>query len=60
MVFQQTPLVVTVDPPSLTTLPPQVAVVFVIEVTKLVDTDETFFVVNDSSPPYDVPIALVA
>ena len=58
--FQQTPLVVTGDPPSLTTLPPQVAVVFVMEVTEFVVTVEIFCVVNESSPPYDVPIALVA
>lgn len=58
--FQQTPLDVTVDPPALTTLPPQIADVFVIEVTALVVTDGTFWVVNDNSPPYDVPIPFVA
>lgn len=58
--FQQTPLDVTVDPPPLNTLPPEIADVFVTEVRELVVTDGTFCVVNDNSPPYDVPTVLVA
>lgn len=60
VVFQQIPLVVTGEPPSLITLPPQVADVFVIEVNEFVVTDPIFCVVKDTSPPYDVPTALVA
>ena len=61
IVLQQTPLAVTVDPPSEETLPPLVA--------EVVETDETEVVVivgrmavseKETSFPYAVPALLVA
>ena len=51
VVLQQTPLPVTGDPPSAVTLPPVVAVVWVIIVTADVDTVGVFSVVNVSPGP---------
>lgn len=53
LVDQQTPLAVTVPPPSSVTLPPDDAVVDVIEVTALVVTvgNSTDVVVNDTWLP---------
>ena len=63
-VFQQTPLAVTVAPPSDVTLPPQTALVEVIEDTELVVivgvTGEVVFVVKLTFDPYEVPILFVA
>ena len=62
-VDQTTPLFVTEAPPSDVTLPPDAAVVVVIDditdvVTVGVDVDDV--VVNVTSVPYEVPIAFVA
>ena len=61
--LQQTPLAVTVAPPSDVTLPPLVAAVEVIFVTAAVVTVGGFpadGVVKDNSFPYEVPSQLVA
>ena len=62
-VFQQTPLAVTVAPPSFVTEPPPEAEVWVIPVTVLVVTVGRTIsgeVVNVTSLPYTVPEVLVA
>ena len=58
--FQQTPLAVTVAPPSDVTLPPLVAVVWVMFVTAAVVRIGRVKVVNDNWFPYAVPALLVA
>ena len=63
VVFQQTPLAVTVAPPSDVTLPPPVAVVWVMFVTAVVVTAGGFEigkVVNETWVPYAVPALFVA
>jgi hypothetical protein len=63
-VLQQTPLTVTVEPPSDTTLPPHTALFEVIEDTGLVDTVgvvvDVGSVVKFTLEPYDVPMLFVA
>jgi hypothetical protein len=62
VVAQQTPLAVTVAPPSAVTFPPETAVVNVIPVTAAVVTvgTATASVVNGTSAPYAVPALFVA
>ena len=60
MVFQQTPLAVTVAPPSDVTLPPPVAVVWVMFVTAAVVRIGRVNVVKDTWFPYEVPAQVVA
>ena len=59
--FQQTPRAVTEAPPSAVTLPPEFAVVAVIDETLVVVTvGVVASVVKDSLSPYAVPSILVA
>ncbi len=64
VVLQQTPLAVTVVPPSDVTFPPQTALFDVIEDTELVVTVGVMavvgFVVKLTFEPYDVPVLFVA
>jgi len=61
VVLQQTPLAVIAAPPSELMVPPEVAVVDVIEVTGVVVTVEgAAEVVKGISRPYPVPTLLVA
>jgi hypothetical protein len=58
---QQTPCAVIAAPPVAVTVPPEFAVVAVIELIAVVVTDGTSInVVKLISFPYEVPIALVA
>lgn len=63
-VFQQTPLLVTLDPPSEMTLPPAVAEVVVIDLMGIVvitvGVVAAASVAKATSLPYDVPFELVA
>ena len=63
-VLQQTPLAVTAAPPSSVTLPPETALVEVIEDTELVVTVGVVtvvgFVIKFTFEPYDVPLLFVA
>jgi hypothetical protein len=62
-VDQQTPLAVIAPPPSLEIVPPEVAVVCVIElaaVVELIDGKEGGEVVNVTELPYPVPAEFVA
>ena len=58
--LQQTPRAVTVVPPPEVTLPPPDAVVEVIDVIVAVVTVGKIKVVKLESPPYEVPMELVA
>ena len=64
VVLQQTPLAVTVAPPSDVTLPPQTALVEVIEDTELVIivgvVGDAGFVEKLTFEPYEVPMLFVA
>ena len=64
VILQQTPLAVTVAPPSEVTLPPHTALVVVIEDTPLVVNVGMLlvagFVVKITFKPYEVPLLLVA
>ena len=64
VVLQQTPMAVTVAPPSDVTLPPQRALVEVIEDTEFVVTVgvvvDVGFVVKLTFEPYEVPLLFVA
>ena len=61
LVFQQTPRAVTLDPPSNVMLPPDEAVVWVMEVIfVVVNAGKPGLVLKFTSFPYEVPTSLVA
>ena len=63
LVLQQTPRAVTAEPPSVVTLPPETAVVVLIEeIAAVVKAGMVAcaVVVNDNSEPYPVPVEFVA
>ena len=62
-VLQQTPRAVMAEPPSVETLPPEIAVVILIAETAVVvrlATVASAVVLNDISEPYPVPVEFVA